>query len=158
MKDKRQDIQASILDRLIDNEPDLSREPVQHRLATFNQVKASVGRDLENLLNTKNYASSLCSDSQELNSSLFVYALPDFTSPNSKSPSVRIQLRRELEKAIARFEPRLRNVSVRIDDSDKNERNLRFKIKALLVIDPVAEPVTFDTFFDVNRCEYSVAK
>ena len=158
MKENAQNIQASILDRLIDNEPDLSQEPVQRRLTTFSQVRNAVGRDLENLLNTKNYLSSLCDDYPELSRSLFVYGLPDFTSTNPRSPSVRLHLRQELEKAIARFEPRLRNVSVRIEDAGKNERNLRFKINALLFLDPLAEPVTFDTIFDVNRCEYSIPK
>jgi len=117
-----------------------------------------VGRDLENLLNTKNYASSICSEYRELNSSIFVYGMPDFTSANPKSPSVRNKLRRELEKAIAQFEPRLRNVTVRVEDQGTDERNLRFKINALLFLDPAVEPVTFDTFFDVNRCEYSIAE
>ena len=33
----------------------------------------------------------------------------------------------------------------------QNERNLRFRITGLLVVDPVAEPVTFDTYFDISR-------
>jgi type VI secretion system protein ImpF len=156
MKESGQNIQASLLDRLIDNEPGISREPVQYRQTTFRQVKVAVGRDLENLLNTKNYVSSLCSEYRELNSSVFVYGMPDFTSANPKSPSVRHKLRRELEKAIAQFEPRLRNVIVRVDEQGPGERNLRFKINALLYLDPASEPVTFDTFFDVNRCEYSI--
>jgi type VI secretion system protein ImpF len=156
MKENQQNIQASLLDRLIDDEPGVSQEPVQYRLSTFRQVKRAVGRDLENLLNTKNYVSSICSEYQELNSSLFVYGLPDFTSANPKSPSVRHQLRQELEKAITQFEPRLRNVTVRVEEHGTGERNLRFKINALLFIDPAAEPVTFDTFFDVNRCEYRI--
>ena len=77
---------------------------------------------------------------------------------NPKSPSVRHQLRQELEKAIAQFEPRLRNVTVRVEDQGTDLRNLRFKINALLFLDPGTEPVTFDTFFDVNRCEYSIPK
>lgn len=156
MKESRRNIQASLLDRLIDNEPGNSREPVQYRKTTFKQVRGAVGRDLENLLNTKNYVSSLCSEYRELNSSILVYGMPDFTSANPKSPSVRHKLRRELEKAIAQFEPRLRNVTVRVEDQGTNERNLRFKINALLFLDPVVEPVTFDTIFDVNRCEYSI--
>ncbi len=158
MQENQQNIQASLLDRLIDNEPGTSHEPVQYRLTTFRQVKGAVGRDLENLLNTKNYVSSLCSEYQELSSSLFVYGLQDFTSANPKSPSVRHQLRQELEKAIAQFEPRLRNVTVRVEEQGTDLRNLRFKINALLFLDPGTEPVTFDTFFDVNRCEYSIPK
>jgi len=158
MKEKQQNIRAPLLDRLIDNEPGTSYEPVQYRLTTFSKVKDAVGRDLENLLNTKNYVSSLCTEYHELNSSLFVYGLPDFTSANPKSPSVRYKLRQELERAIALFEPRLRNVTVRVEDGGTDERNLRFKINALLFLDPATEPVTFDTFFDVNRCEYSVLR
>jgi type VI secretion system protein ImpF len=151
-------IQASLLDRLIDNDPGASHEPVQYRLSSFRNIKEAVGRDLENLLNTKNYVSSLCSGYQELNSSLFVYGLPDFTSTNPKNPAVRHKLRQELEKAIALFEPRLRNVTVRVEEAGSDERNLRFKINALLYLAPALEPVVFDTFFDVNRCEYSIAK
>lgn len=158
MKDNQQHIQASILDRLIDNEPGTSHEPAHYRLTTFRQVKGAVGRDLENLLNTKNYVSSLCSEYHQLNNSLFAYGMPDFTSANPKSPAVRNKLRQELEKAIAQFEPRLRNVTVRVDEGGTDQRNLRFKINALLFLDPASEPVTFDTFFDVNRCEYSIPK
>ena len=60
MKENQQNIQASLLDRLIDNEPGTSHEPVQYRLTTFRQLKRGVGRDLENLLNTKNKVSSHC--------------------------------------------------------------------------------------------------
>jgi len=54
MKENQQNIQASLLDRLIDNEPGTSHEPVQYSLTTFRQVKRGVGIDLENLLITKN--------------------------------------------------------------------------------------------------------
>jgi type VI secretion system protein ImpF len=156
MSGKITNIQASILDRLIDQEPGVSHEPVQYRLTTFSQVKAAVVRDLENLFNTKNFFPSLPSACPQLSRSLFVYGLPDFTSVNPKSPSTRHHLRQRIEEVISQFEPRLRNVAVRIDDSAMKERNLRFKITALLVVDPVAEQVTFDTSFDVNRSEYSV--
>jgi type VI secretion system protein ImpF len=156
MNDSQQNIQASLLDRLIDHEPEAAREPVQYRLSSYRQVKAAVGRDLENLLNTKNFVTTAASLYKELSSSLFVYGLPDFTSVNPRSPSVRHQLRQGIQKAIMQFEPRLRNVAVRIEELGKNERNLRFKITGLLFLSSVAEPVTFDTYFDVNKCEYSI--
>jgi len=71
---------------------------------------------------------------------------------------VRHQLRQEIEKTITRFEPRIRNVVVRIEAPTQDERNLRFKITGLLLVDPVAEPITFDTYFDVNRGEYLIAR
>jgi len=158
MNSTQQNLQASILDRLIDLEPGVSHEPVQHRFLSLGQAKASVVRDLENLLNTKRSILIPSAECREVNSSLFVYGLQDFTTQNPKSSMVRQQLRQQIERVIARFEPRLKNVKVNLEASARNERNLRFRINALLIADPVAEPVTFDSYFDVNRGEYLIAK
>jgi type VI secretion system protein ImpF len=158
MNENRQNIQASILDRLIDLEPGVSREPVQYRLLTVGRAKASVARDLENLLNTKRSILAPPAAYREVNNSVFVYGLQDFTSQNPRSPMVRQQLRQQIEKIISRFEPRLKNVKVNLEMAAQNERNLRFRITALLVVDPVTEPVTFDTFFDVSRGEYVISR
>ena len=158
MNENQQNIQASILDRLIDLEPGVSREPVQSRLLTIGRAKASVVRDLENLLNTKRSVLAPPAAYREVNNSVFVYGLQDFTSQNPRSPMVRQQLRQQIEKIISRFEPRLKNVKVNLEMAAQNERNLRFRITALLVADPVTEPVTFDTYFDVSRGEYVISK
>ena len=158
MNENQQNIQASILDRLIDLEPGVSREPVQYRLLTIGRAKASVARDLENLLNTKRSVLAPPAAYREVNNSVFVYGLQDFTSQNPRSPMVRQQLRQQIERIISRFEPRLKNVKVNLEMAGQNERNLRFRITALLVVDPVTEPVTFDTYFDVSRGEYVISR
>jgi len=158
MNENRQNIQASILDRLIDLEPGVSREPVQYRLLTIGRAKASVVRDLENLLNTKRSVLAPPAAYREVNNSVFVYGLQDFTSQNPRSPMVRQQLRQQIERIISRFEPRLKNVKVNLEMAAQNERNLRFRITALLVVDPVTEPVTFDTYFDVSRGDYVISR
>ncbi len=158
MKPDRQYVQVSVLDRLIDNEPAISHEPVQDGLFNFWQIKASVIRDLENLLNTRNLTPLPPPGCKELHNSLYVYGLRDYTSLNPKSPSVREQLRRDMEKAVAKFEPRFKNVKVRIEAPMQNERTVRFRITALLVLESMTEPVTFDTLFDVNRSEYVIQK
>jgi type VI secretion system protein ImpF len=158
MKEKQESIQASILDRLIDREPQLSRESTQYRLLNFSQVKAGVIRDLENLLNTKSQILPVPTAYKEVNNSLFVYGLSDFTSLNPRSGSTRQQLRQDIERTIARFEPRLKNVTVQIEVPTEEERNIRLRITALMVLDPVAEPVTFDTYFDINRGEYTIRR
>jgi len=158
MNENRQNIQASILDRLIDLEPGVSREPVQYRLLTIGRAKASVVRDLENLLNTKRSVLAPPAAYREVNNSVFVYGLQDFTSQKPRSPMVRQQLRQQIERIISRFEPRLKNVKVNLEMAAQNERNLRFRITALLVVDPVTEPVTFDTYFDVSRGEYVISR
>jgi type VI secretion system protein ImpF len=156
VKEKGTKTQTSILDRLIDNEPGISSEPVQNRLANFRQLMAMVRRDIENLLNTKNFASSMDSGYGELQKSLFFYGLPDFTAQNPRDTSVRDNLCQEVERAIARFEPRLTNVVVVSETGHQEERSLGFKIMGLLMVEPAPEAVTFDTHFDVNRGEYKV--
>jgi len=156
--DKTPDLQASILDRLIDHQPEVSREPVQRRLAGFSEVRAAVVRDLENLLNTRSQFLPVPGGCKEVSSSLFVYGLRDYTSQNPKSPSVKNQLRQEVEQAIKQFEPRLKNATVTVGGPSEEDRTVRLRISALLVVEPLTEPVTFDTYFDVNRGEYRILR
>ncbi len=118
----------------------------------------SVIRDLENLLNTRRQILITPVEYSQVNNSLFVYGLQDFTSKNPGSPFVRQRLRQDIEKTISQFEPRLKNVTVHLETTAQNKRNLRFRIKGLLVVEPVAEPVTFDTYFDVNKGEYIISR
>lgn len=156
MSDQSLKTQISLLDRLIDYEPGVSREPVQNRLADYRQLMASVRRDLENLLNTKNFVSVLAAEYRELQNSLFTYGLPDFTAENPRSSSVRDRLREEVEKVIQRFEPRLTNVMVSSQQGDEEYRALGFRVTGLLMVDPMPEPVTFDTQCDINRGEFTI--
>lgn len=156
LKQTPQTLQGTILDRLIDYEPDLSKEPVQNRYTSISQIKASVIRDLENLFNTKRQITLVPPAYREVNTSVFVYGLSDFTSQSPKSATVRQQLRHDIEKTITCFEPRLKNVTVHFEKPGQNERGLKFRITALLVIDPISEPITFDTFFDVNRSQFII--
>jgi len=154
---KNQAAQASILSRLMDENPSVSHEPDQ-QLFSVGQIKDDLARDLENLLNTRRNIITPPASYQEVNTSLFVYGLPDFTSRNPAHIAVRSQLRLEIEKTIARFEPRLKNVAVHIDSPGATGRNLQFRITGVLVVDPISEQVVFDTSFDLNRSRYSILK
>ena len=131
MNQSQLNIQASILDRLIDSDPEVKHEPVQYRLLTLGQIKAAVIRDLENLLNTKRNILIPPGSHKEVNNSLFVYGLKDFTSLDARSSSVRQQLRQDIEKNIVRFEPRLKNVTLHFEAGISGERNLRFRISRI---------------------------
>jgi type VI secretion system protein ImpF len=157
MVEHKEHIQASILDRLLDDDPDNSQESVRYLAVDFRQIMASVRRDLENLLNTRRFILTPTASLHEVNNSLLVYGLPDFSSHNPTQVSVMDQLRLEITKTISRFEPRLKNVNVMVDSSGSN-RDLRFRISAVLVVDPISESVVFDTNFDLNRGSYSISK
>lgn len=151
-------LQSSLLDRLIDREPGVSHEPVQNRQSSIGQIRDFVIRDLENLLNTRRIILDVSEAYAQVSASVYTYGLGDFTGLSPRSPSVRLQIRQEIERTIALFEPRLRNVTIRIDGTETIDRSLRFRISALLVVDPVTEPITFDTYLDINRGEFVIAK
>ena len=157
MIEKNLNAQASILDRLLDYDPKVATEPVRDRLSV-RQIKDAVIRDLENLLNTRRQILVPSPEYQEVHSSLYMYGLQDFTMKNPGSPMVKQKLRQVIERTISCFEPRLKNVNVQIEASGQNARDLRFRINAMLVMDPITEPVIFDTYFDVSRGEYKINK
>ncbi|HIJ88266.1 MAG TPA: type VI secretion system baseplate subunit TssE [Desulfuromonadales bacterium] len=152
-------MKPSILDRLLDTGPDVSEGPVLTRGITFRELRDAVEQDLDNLLNTRCFPSGIPASCREVKKSLLMYGLTDFTSKNPSLPLVRTELRQEIEQAITLFEPRLRNVMVRIESPTSGERRLMFKISALLQIDDeISEPVSFDTYYDSNRGEYSISR
>jgi type VI secretion system protein ImpF len=156
MRGELPNAQASVLDRLLDDAPGVTSEPVPLRLQDIGQVKASVIRDLENLLNTKRSAEEPPEEFRQLHDSLMVYGLSDLTSHNARSPGTRQTILREIERIIARFEPRLRNAEVHLEAHGENDRVLRFRITGVLRVEPLAEPVTFDTMLDVNNVQFQV--
>ena len=158
MIDRSHKTQASILDRLIDYDPLNTKEPVQNHLLDIRQVKAMVVRDLENLLNTRRSIMEIPETCRQLPNSVAAYGLQDYTAVNPNSTKARQTVLKDVENTIAKFEPRLRNVKVRWEKSEAKERNLSFRISALLMVDPIKEPVTFDTYYDTSRGEYKILR
>lgn len=148
-------VTLSVLDRLIDYEPELSREAPASRGKSLHEMKQAVRRDLEMLLNTRQ-SGDLPEGAKELESSVIAYGLPDYSSVNVKSPSEQNAMRRALENAIRNFEPRLGDVTVTLEQAREHERALRFRIEAHLLVDPAPEPVTFDTTLELTTGEYKI--
>lgn len=149
---------ASILDRLLDMEPELSSESAQYRVVSEQQILDSVFRDLENLLNARCSPIDLPAAFNRLKGSLIRYGLKDSTAENPESAVVRQNLCKEIEKTISLFEPRLKKPVVRVETRGGKKRELFFRISGILVVEPLAEPVSFDTFFDINRGQYVISK
>ena len=74
-----QPLVPSVLDRLLDDDPEISREAPASRHQVLRELKMAVRRDLENLLNTRVRCLALPAHCKELNQSLVNYGLPDFT-------------------------------------------------------------------------------
>jgi type VI secretion system protein ImpF len=147
----------SVLDRLLDDAPEVSHEPLPDRFQNLRQLKRAVTRDLEALLNTRQEVwAELSPEFAELRRSLLTYGLPDFTAFSLLNPHDRNRIRRAVEQAIATFEPRLNRVRVTLEAPRQHEPTLRFHIEALLRVEPAPEPVTFDAMLQLHTQEYIV--
>jgi len=149
-------ITPSVLDRLIDDEPGQSREAPTSRPKSVGDLKQSVKRDLEWLLNTRQVVGGAPPGLKELNRSLATYGLPDFSAVSIKSPADQARMERTLENAIGAFEPRLEGVTVTIIPPRDVEQKMRFRIEARLRVEPAPVPVTFDTVLQASSNQYLV--
>src|SRR6266542_6569827 len=112
-------IVPSLLDRLTDHEPTHRDESVPSRSQSLRALKAALWRDMNALLNTKRREEEIPEQYAETARSLLTYGLPDFTSYSLKSPADQNRLRRAIESAIRRFEPRLERINVTIELPDE---------------------------------------
>jgi type VI secretion system protein ImpF len=139
-----QPLLPSILDRLIDDGEEPLGGTSRPHGQSLHELKLSVRRDLQNLLNTRWRCSSWPPDLDQLDVSLVNYGLPDFTSSNMSRKSAREELREIIEEVIRKFEPRLKSVKVTlINNEDPLDRTLHYRIKAQLLVKPAPEPVEF---------------
>lgn len=144
-------VTLSVFDRLIDNEPDSQVEAPLSRAQSVRLLKASSRRDLEWLLNTRRNFQDPDESFKEVNHSVYVYGLPDFSTYTMASSADQSKLLRHLQAAIKLFEPRLANVRVvPLENLTVGLQRFRLRIEALLLMDPTPEPVSFDTVIELR--------
>lgn len=150
-------VTPSVLDRLIDLNREVSQDPPANRTQSVRQLKASLRRDLEWLLNSRRNPEEAPDSYQHLSTSLYNYGLPDVSAMSVDSPRDRQRLLRLVEVTIQAFEPRLASVHVRpIETTSQGSRSLRFQIEGMLRIDPAPEQIYFDTVLQLNSGEYQL--
>lgn len=150
-------VTLSVLDRLIDDDPGTSVEPIPTRTQSVRQLKDGLRRDLEWLLNTRRVAVAPDESLKEVNRSLYIFGLPDFTHFGLNSPKDQARLVRFLQSTVKIFEPRLANVRiVPLETVSGATRTLRFRIEGMLVMDPAPEHVSFDTVLELTSGGYEV--
>ena len=151
-------VRQSVFDRLIDLEPASGVEPMPTFAQSVRTLKANLRRDLEWLLNSRRTPVEVPAPFEELARSMFTYGLPDITSLSRDATDTRGILLREVESAIARFEPRLMKVRVGLRESEGPgaSRELHFVVEALLKMDPNPEQVVFDTVLELSSGDFEV--
>jgi type VI secretion system protein ImpF len=129
----------------------MSSEAPLTRSQSVRIMKAAVQRDLEWLLNSRRIFQEPDEALKEVNRSVYMYGLPDFSTYAVAAPGDRSRLLRQLTGAIKLFEPRLLNVRiVPLESSATGIQELRFRIEGLLAMDPAPEPVSFDTVVELR--------
>ena len=150
-------VTPSVLDRLIDLDRSVSADPPTSRNQSVRQLKASLRRDLEWLLNSRRNPEAAPESYEHVSTSLYNYGLPDVSSMSVESPRDRNRLLRMIDVAVQTFEPRLSQLRVRaVESAATGSRSLRFQIEGMLEMDPAPEQIYFDTLLQLNSGEYQV--
>lgn len=146
-------LQPSLLDRLIDDEPDKRAESVDRRVLTLSRLRECVLRDLNWLFNAAQMGDAGDFEATpQVTTSVINYGLPAFSGMSASGVDPRA-MEQELRQAILNFEPRLLPDSVRVraklDASAEWQHNkLSFDIECRLWAQPA--PISLLLHSDVD--------
>jgi type VI secretion system protein ImpF len=147
--------EPSLFDKLFD---DLPVGAARWRLS-LEQLKDSVARDLEALLNTRVIIGEEHDKSFPLAvRSVAGFGLSDFAGLSLANVHDRRRICASIAAAIAAHEPRLRDVRVDLELHRKTVNALYFSINAVLFVRPAQEPVAFDALLQPTSLQYSVSR
>jgi len=150
-----QRLQPSLLDRLTDPGLNAVSDSQGYSLT---QMIETVRRDLEDLLNTRQTCAGIPTLYTEVYDSIIAYGLPDMTMVNAATPGDRAKLGRVIERLVAKYEPRLRDVRATLVPSKtrlKSDPTVRFRLDARLNVEPSPE-VGFQTILELMTGQAAV--
>ena len=147
-------LRHSVLDRL-----SRSPGPSADLRIGVQELRVAVLRDLEALLNTRRPLLSDLSELPEAESSLLTYGIPDVSQFSSSASGDVHTLAALITNALRTFEPRLMPDTIRVrpvETKHEGSPRLHFKIEAILHVEPVREPIVFDTEVDMERGDVDI--
>jgi type VI secretion system protein ImpF len=126
-------------------------------LSEEEEISASITRDLNVLLNTRREEFLVPPEFEQTATSIFNFGIPDFTKCGSlRSAAEQARLCKWIEEAIRTFEPRLRNISVRVLDSENVTSVLRFRVEAKA--DLISDRMSFEMGLKRDTGELAVSE
>lgn len=151
--DSKQPLKPSLLDRLTDLSPEEPAERWTGGYQLLSDLRDSIRRDLERLLNTRQRWLDWPSDAPEerevIDTSVLAYGVRDVSGRNLASHAQRAAFLRSIESLIRAFEPRLQQVRVQLRSAaDPYDRTLHFAIDGEVLAEPANEPLSFDTLVE----------
>lgn len=155
-------LQPSLLDRLTDNEPEAQQESRDKRVLSTRQLKQSVLRDLEWLLNAGNLGDQVDYEAYPyIEQSVVNYGIEDL-SGQLVAGLTTTQLERLVRQAILDFEPRILRNSIKIrtvvDRSEMNRNAVAFEIEGELWGQPMPQRLYLRTEVDLESGSFSLSE
>jgi type VI secretion system protein ImpF len=148
----------SLLDKLLGEGTALRGGGTAPRF-TVEQVKDSVARDIELLLNTHApFEASELEGWPLIGRSLLTLGLTDISAMSLASDRDRRRITEALRRALADHDRRLTQVDVRVREAPAGFSGLAFSIRAKLMLQPNVEPVSFDAVLQPGSNRYAVSK
>lgn len=141
---KNKHVRPSLLDRLLGS----PGNPGAGSYYSLYELRESVQRDLQNLLNTRVRFLSPDKHLKSVQDTVLNYGLPDLTSLQLQSNQGRLDFAEWIERAVKRFEPRFKKVTVTPAGKPQSGGGLTFRVDAVLYADPAPEDVSFDSTID----------
>lgn len=139
-------LRGPLFDRLVDREPSRMVLGASPKTLDREELKASVRNELNNILNSR------CSFPEKAkgaaDKSIINYGLPDFSAFDPTSQKSRDGLIAMVAQIIKKWEPRLTNIKVSVDENALEDREfapfrLNLIVQATLLEEVQKEPVTF---------------
>ncbi|WP_111893509.1 type VI secretion system baseplate subunit TssE [Acinetobacter sp. MB5] len=125
---------------------------------SIQQLRESVARDLEDLLNSR--VAKLDQDMSQyplVSQSILQFGIIDFVGLSTANPLDRDKICQSIEQSIAAHEPRLKQAKVEMLLDGHNMGSLCLSIQAYLNIHPLYEPVIFDALLKPTTQQYVIS-
>ncbi len=90
---------------------------------------------------------------------MLTYGIPDFSNVSWRSSADARRVCNEIAAAVRTFEPRLVPATVRVSIlpiSGVDDFSMRFRIEATLHVEPIREPIYFDSSVETATGEFHV--
>jgi type VI secretion system lysozyme-like protein len=132
-----------LFEKLTDLDPRSGRDPQLFRVQGLDDLKDSVRRELERLIDTRRFVTFEQSAATSPPNTVLEYGIPDWTTLGPFDVVAQAGYARALRDAIRVYEPRLHNPMVKAVKDTKRPDKLNFVISGELHLGTMIEPVSF---------------
>jgi type VI secretion system protein ImpF len=147
-------LQPCLLDRLTDEQPEVSQEGRDRRVVNLRQLRQAVLRDLAWLLNSSAHLDPAdAAEFPHIAASVLNYGIPDMCGLTSSHIQAG-EVERMLQDAVRRFEPRILPRTLKVISSTNRDSTgpnaICFEIRGDLWAQPTPEPLFLRTEVDLD--------